>query len=305
MNDELDAFLDAGRARYGGGGLATALDDAATWAETRAARRRRGAHTWIAVGILAGLLGGGTAVATAMGGRDQPQVMGTSVLLAYTASSGAVCQLEIRPVVGTADPSVRAITLRYLENVDVAELDNGRGADALVEALSRGAEQEVLRLRGAAVDVTLLADHSCTEPVASDGYGVTVPIAGEDFGREPTVQPGRAPDAVIFYRASTGQICEMQMKVDPDWASGATLADGALAARAYLATVDVATLDISAALAETAEYERPDTSQAYREAHALQRTLSRQAALAHDPTGERLAAISVETWTSCDPEPTE
>lgn len=304
-DDELDAALDSGRARWDDASLRIALGEAAGWAEARTQRRRRGVRSWIAAGVVAGLLGGGAAVATAMGGGGQPQVMGTSVMLAYTTTTGAVCQLEIQPVVRTADPSVRAITVRYLENVDVAELDVGRGVEALVGALSRGAEQEILRLRGAAVDVTLLADHSCAEPVASDGYGVTVPIAGEDFGREPTVQPGRPPDAVIFFRTSTGQICEMQMKVDPDWGSGATLADGALAARAYLATVDVAALDISAALAETADYDWLEMSQANREAHALRHVLVREAGLAHDPAGEQLAAISIETWVSCDREPTE
>jgi hypothetical protein len=241
-----------------------------------------------------------------MGGGDQPQVMGSSVLLAYTTATGAVCQLEIRPVVRTADPSARAIILRYLENVDVTELDTGRGAAALVEALSRGAEQEILRLRGTAVDVTLVADHSCsTAPSAGDEYGVTPPIVGDDFGREPTPQGGRAPDLVGFFRASTGQICEIQMKINPDWMNGVTDERDAAMARAYVATIDVTSVDYSAVLAEAAEGTPPSADPAQDEAAALLRTMSLLASTLGDPSGEHALSITTEGWAFCDPEPSE
>lgn len=314
--DELDAFLDAGRARYGGVALADALDDAATWAESRGARRRRVTRAWIAGGVVAGLLGGGTAVATAMGDDPEPATVSTSVMLSYASEDGASCNVEVQPLVQSADPAAWVVTRSYLSGVDAPPVDldalvsGGAASDreiaALTDALSRGAEGEILRRLGARVGVAMRVEYSCSPaPVAGEEYTVTPPIVGDDFGREPTVLAGRPPDVVGFFRASTGQICEIQMKVDPDWASGASEADGALVAREFLATVDFTAIDYSAALAEMAEYGYEVRDQAQEEASALSRTVVQQLLLIPSPTGAGQLPITVETSGMCDPEPAE
>ncbi len=314
--DELDAFLDAGKARYGGVTLATALDEAAMWAESRAARRRRVARTWVAGGVVAGLLAGGTAVATAMVNDREPYAIDTSIALTYSSDSGAICVVEIQPVVPTADPSALLIARNYLAKVAPPALDltilieGGPAADreveALINTLSLGVEDEIFRLRFSRVDVTLVSDYSCTAaPVAADEYGVTPPVAGDDFGRQPTLNPGRAPDVVGFFRASTGQICEIQMKVEVDWANGQPQTGAAVTARAFLAAVDFTTVDYSVALSEMEDYWPEERDLSEREASALSNTLIEQMFLTLDPTGRVTLPVMVEGWSYCDPEPSE
>jgi hypothetical protein len=313
--DELDAFLDAGRARFGGVALAVALDEAATWAETRAARRHRVARAWIAGGVLAGLLGGGTAVAAAMVDPPEPVAVPTSIMLSYASDNGASCNIEVEPVVQSADPAAWAIAHSYLSTADAPPVDlnsllaggsaGDREIDALTDELSQGAENEILRRLGARVDVVLRSEYSCSvAPVAGDDYSITPPIVGDDFGREPTQLGGRAPHVVAFFRASTGQICEIQMKVDPDPGSGATEADGALAARAYLASVDFTTVDYSIELRRMADFWPPDYDPGQAEASALSQTVSEQMILTLAPAGGYLP-ITIESWSGCDPEPAE
>lgn len=310
--DELDAFLDAGRARYGGIALAAALDDAATWAETRATRRRRIARTWIAGATLAGLLAGGGAFANAMDDDPERSVIATSTMLTFSSDDGATCVVELQPIVHTSAPLPWLITRNYLTDLDAPVIDVraliGGGDPAereiatLTDGLSYDAEEEIFRRTGSRVDVTLLAEYSCTAaPVAGDDHGVTPPVVGDDFDREPTQLGGRAPDVVGFFRASTGQICEIQMKVDPG--SGATEADGALAARAYLASVDFTTVDYSAALVEMADFWPPDKDLGTIEASALSRTVTDQMILILSPPGSEPLRITSEGWVGCDPEP--
>lgn len=312
--DELDAFLDAGRARYGGTALAAALADAATWTETRAARRRRIARTWIAGATLAGLLAGGGAFANAMVDDPEKSVIATSTVLTFASDDGATCLVELEPLVHTSAPLPWLITRNYLTHFDTPTIDlpaligDGDPADreiaTLTDGLSRDVEDEILRRTGSRVEVTLRAEFSCTAaPVAGDDYGVTPPVVGDDFGREPTVVAGRAPDLVGFFRASTGQICEIQMKVNPDWVNDTTDGRDAAMARAYVATLDVTTVDYSAALAETAESAAPDADRAQEEAVALLRTLSQLASTLGDPSGEHTLPIMTEGWAFCDPEP--
>lgn len=314
--DELDAFLDAGRAPSGGISLATALEDAARWAQTRAAQRRRGARPLIAGGVLAALLGGGTAVATAFVSHPEPDAVPTSIMLSYATDTGASCNVEIQPVVQSADPAAWAIARTYLSRVDAPPVDlnslidggptGDREIAALTHVLSRGAENEILHRIGARVDVTLWAEYSCSAaPNTDDEYTVTPPIAGDDFGREPTQLGGRAPDVVGFFRASSGQICEIQIKVDPDPGSGATEADGASAARAYLASVDFTAVDYAAALTAMADFWPEDHDAGVAEASALWRTVSDQMRLTLSPAGTAPLRITSESWVGCDPEPAE
>lgn len=312
--DELDAFLDAGRARYGGIALAAALDDAATWTETRATRRRRIARTWIAGGVLAGLLAGGGAFANAMDDDPESAVIATSTALTFVSDDGATCVVELRPIVHSSAPLLWLITRDYLAHLDSPVIDvpalmgGGDPADreiaTLTDGLSYDAEEEIFRRTGSRVDVTLLAEYSCIPaPVVGADYGVTPPVVGDDFGREPTPQSGRAPDVVGFFRASTGQICEIQMKVDPDWGSSATEADGALAARAFLASVDFTTVDYSAAVSRLEGFWPKGHDRGQIEASGLVDTLIEQLRLVPSPTGLKSLPISVEAWSHCDPEP--
>lgn len=312
--DELDAFLDAGRARYGGVALAAALDDAATWTEARATRRRRIARTWIAGGVLAGLLAGGGAFANAMDDDPESAVIATSTVLTFVSDEGATCLVELQPVVHSAAPLPWLITRNYLAHLDTPIIDvsallgGGDPADreiaTLTDGLSYDAEEEIFRRTGSRVEVTLVAVYSCTPaPLAGDEYGVTPPVVGDDFGREPTANPGRAPDVVGFFRASTGQVCEIQMKVDPDWGSGATEADGALVAREYLSAVDFTRVEYSAELNRMAEFWPEGHDQAQAEASALSGTLIEQLWLIQSPSGVGHLPITVEAWSHCDPEP--
>jgi hypothetical protein len=93
------------------------------------------------------------------------------------------------------------------------------------------------------------------------------------------------------------------MKVDPDWAASATEADGALTARAFLATVDFAEVEYSEKLPELAEFWPDDQDQGVVEALALAGTLTVQMRLLPGPTGVEPLPITIETWTHCDPEP--
>lgn len=272
-------------------------------------------RTWIAGGALAGLLVCGGAAALAMVSDSSPDAGNPSITLDYVSSTGAICVVEIRPAVFPAYPSAWLIARSYLVNVatqsrDLAQLidetgPTGQGADleveALVDALSVRAEQEIFRRNLSRVDVTLTSEHSCTILEYFSDYSAVVPaIVGDDFGREPTLNAGRAPDAVGFFRASTGQICEIQIKVDADWVNGASGIDATLAARAFLASVDFTAVDYSATLRDMADYWPDDHDEGEAEASALAQTLVRQAHQGFDTSYAESLPITTETWVQCD-----
>jgi hypothetical protein len=269
---------------------------------------------WIVGGIVAAMLAGAAVATTATRGALEPTPAGTSIVVAVVSEVGATCTVLLRPVVHTADRAARSIVRSYLTSAEVPAVDfgtlggGGTAGDAavaaLAETLAQGAEGELLRWLGSHVDVTVLSDYSCgAPPAAGDAYPDTPEITGDDFGREPTLVAGRPPDVVGFVRASTGQICEIQMKVEPDWGSGATDDAGAVAARAFLAQVDFTTVDYSAAVRELADFWPPDHDPGLAEANALAQTLTRQAHSAFDTTEPSWLPIIVDSWTRCDPQP--
>jgi hypothetical protein len=267
---------------------------------------------WIVGGVVAGMLAG--AAAAVMGSGSDSEAAGTSIVFAVATDTGAQCTVEMRPVVHTADHAARAIVRAYLANLETPPVDVGalgaggstgeQAVAMLAGALAQGAEGEVLRWLGTHIDVTLLSDYSCgAPPAAGDAYPDLPEITGDDFGREPTLVAGRPPDVVGFLRASTGQVCEIQMKVEPDRASGATDDAGAVAARAYLAQVDFTTVDYSAAVRDLADFWPADHDPGLVEANALAQTLTRQAHSAFDTTEPSWLPIIVDSWIRCDPEP--
>jgi hypothetical protein len=122
--DELDAFIAAGQARYGGVALDAALDEAATWTETRATRRRRVARTWMAGGVLAGLLASGSAVATAMVDDPEEDVIPTSTAVTFASDDGGICVVELQPFVHSANPLAWTVVRTYLTQIDRSNLRN-------------------------------------------------------------------------------------------------------------------------------------------------------------------------------------
>jgi hypothetical protein len=269
---------------------------------------------WIVGGVVAGMLAGAATAATAIRGGPEPITAGTSIVIAVVSEVGATCTIHLRPVVHTADPAAGSIVRSYLTIAEVPAVDFGTLGDggaageaavaALAETLAQGAEGAVLRWLGSHVDVTVLSDYACgAPPAAGDAYPDIPEITGDDFGREPTLVAGRPPDVVGFFQASTGQICEIQMKVEPDRANGATDDAGAVAARAYLAQVDFTTIDYSAAVRDLADFWPADHDPGLAEANALAQTLTRQAHSSFDTTDSSWLPIIVDSWTRCDPEP--
>jgi len=266
---------------------------------------------WIVGGVVAGMLAGATA---AVMGSGSGSGAGTSIEFAVATETGAPCTVQVRPVVHTADHAARAIARTYLANLEVPPVDVGalsvggstgeQAVAMLAAALGQGAEEEILRWLGSHVDVTVLSDYACgAPPAAGDAYPDLPEVTGDDFGREPSLVAGRPPDVVGFFRASTGQICEIQMKVEPDRGSGATDDAGAVAARAYLAQVDFTTVDYSATVRDLADFWPADHDPGLAEANALAQTLTRQAHSSFDTTEPSWLPIIVDSWTRCDPPP--
>jgi hypothetical protein len=264
-------------------------------------------RTWIAGGVVAGLLAGGVAVASALDDGAEPDARGGSIMLGYVAARGAECEVEITPIVRTPDPAAWWIARHFIGTADLQALrpipDAGMPGEigALVNALSLATEEEIVRRLRLVVDVTLEAAYTCSVATTFEDGLIGPPIVGDDFGREPTLLAGRAPDVIGFFRASTGQICEVQVKVDPDEASGSTEADGALQAREYLASIDFTTVDYSDALREVAESRPADLDDGELEALALIRALTRQAHRSVDTSLAPTVPMSVSGWSQCDP----
>lgn len=312
VRDDLDAYLDSGKARYGGVALAEALEEATGWAEARGTRRRR-ARAWFAGGLAAAVLAGGGAVATAMGDDTGPAGADYSFALRYLSNAGAICEIVVTPTVHATKPEAWMVAREFLQTVDLETVDHtsAQGADgevaALIDGLERATEDAMSRRILSRVEVTLAFEYVCSTAVTLDDYGAVSPIVGDDFGREPTVFPGRAPDVVGFFRASTGQICEIQMKVDPALRGDSLDKEGAAAVRAYLKSIDFTTVDYSAALDEyvefwpQVEYFPEDDDQGWAEATALVTTVTRQMQSSFDEP----PAVSVESVSQCDPEPAE
>jgi hypothetical protein len=257
-------------------------------------------RTWIACAVAAGMLAAAVPLTTALGGSPQRDVGGTAIALGYVTSTGAICDIDVIPVVHTPDVIAWWAARHFLERVDLQSLDpvtaEGDGEVASVlGALSAATEEEVFRRSRTVADVTLESDYTCTVMVR-----VGMPeIVGDDLGREPTALGGRPPDAVGFFRASTGEICEVQISVDPDWASGATDDAGAREARAYLASIDFTTVDYSVTLREMTDFWPDEDGE--REASALLLTLTRVAHSAFDTTNVAALPISISGWSQCNP----
>jgi hypothetical protein len=262
---------------------------------------------WIAGGLVTGLLAGGVAVASALADGVEADAGGAPITLAYVATRGAECEVQITPIVRTPDPAAWWIARRFIGTADLQALhpvsDPGAPGEveAVIDALSLATEEEIVRLRGWFVDVTLESVYACSVAVTFEDGLIGPPILGDDFGREPTLLAGRAPDVIGFFQASTGQICEVQLKVDADEASGATEADGALQAREYLASIDFTTVDYSAALREMPALWPDDHDQGELEAFALIRALTRQAHRAVDTSLATAVPMGVSGWSQCDP----
>lgn len=261
-------------------------------------------RTWIAGGVLAGLLAGGSALATVMVTASDQDAAAASIALHYVSSAGAACTVEVTPQVHSANPSAWFVARRFLENVDpqmMAPLSTGDEIAELVEALSLATEQEIFTRTFSWVNVMLASEYSCSGLMTfSDDSAITPPIVGDDFGREPTLVSGRAPDVVGFFRASTGQICEIQINVDPDRVNGATEDGAAVAARAFLASVDFTTVDYSATLRDMADYWPEGHDEGLVEASALTQTLMRQVHQRFDTSYAHSLPITTETWVQCD-----
>jgi hypothetical protein len=268
----------------------------------------------VIAGVVAGVLAGAGTVAAVTASPPDPAAVSTSMVVSFFSDGSASCTVEIRSIVHSADPAARSIVRGYLTHAARSEVEfftlaaavaaGDQGGVALAPGLSRGAEEEIRHRLGSRVDVTVLSVYSCdAAPAAGDAYVGTPPVTGDDFGREPTLVAGRPPDVVGFFRASTGQICEIQLKVDADRASGATEDDGAVAARAYLASLDFTRVDYSSALRDLAGFWPADHDDAEAEASALAQTLTRQAHSSFDTSDPSWLPIIVEGWTHCDPEP--
>lgn len=258
-------------------------------------------RTWIGCGVAAGLLAAAVPLATALGVGSQRGGGPTAITLADVSSAGAICDIDVIPVVHTPDAVAWWAARHFLARVDLQSLDaapgNGAGGEiaALLTVLTAATEEEVFRRSRTYADVTLQSDDTCTATVT---FGMPE-IVGDDFGREPTVLGGRAPDAVGFFRASTGEICEVQISVDPDWSNGATDEAGAREARAYLAAIDFTTVDYSATLREMTDFWPNEDGE--REASALLLTVTRGAHSAFDTTNVAALPISISGWSQCDP----
>ena len=256
-------------------------------------------RTWIVCAVVAGLLAA-AALATALGAGSRRDAGPTAITFAYVSSTGASCDIDVIPVVHTPDVVAWWAARHFLERVDLQSLApvvaDGEGEIASVlSALSAATEAEVFRRSRTVTDVTLESDYTCTVLVT-----VGMPeVVGDDFGREPTALGGRPPDAVGFFRASTGEICEVQISVDPDWASGATDDAGAREARAHLATIDFTTVDYSVTLREMTDFWPDEAGE--REASALLLTLTRDAHSAFDTTNVAALPISISGWSQCSP----
>ena len=261
-----------------------------------------GMRTWLAGGLVAALVVG-SAIAAFYRPLDEAEMTTTPVERAYRTTGGDECAMRIEiGVVGTGDPGALRLAAEEVATMPFEGFvfPSGvpeTGEPSLVTA-TVAARAELAVREGFGPRVRVVATHEAT-CVAAPEIWPDVRTASEDFGREPS-DLGVPADWVAFFRASSGHICEVQIGIVPDGAADARVL---AAAREYLRSLDVATLDYSAALIEVGP-SGGGVPQEVREADAVVHTAVRLVFeyVTFDETDP--PAIATLSDSRCDDEPT-
>ncbi|MEO5533927.1 MAG: hypothetical protein ABIR17_02210 [Pseudolysinimonas sp.] len=225
--------------------------------------RRSPVRTALTIGALAVLAAGVVAGAAAVMLRPSPIAVDDTVTRAYVASSGEIWYLRLTAFVNDHRESSSLVARRYLRTADLQTLNGAAAAGitpaglggtqsatsveiaSVLELLRDGATNAVHKSGSPNAQVFVAETHECQPPppiYQDDPRPTAADLAGRPFGNW-SVTP---PDFEGFRITASGEVCEIHVTVFFAVSDPAVLAR----ARAYLAGLDLSTIDVSADLAD-------------------------------------------------------